>query len=99
MERCLTVEDVATRLLCSVTKISGSAGASRFATRRSGLARSAAGGFDPMEIARRAGGNESGDSKAAVQAARRWTSQTVTAASSADNASSQPPSIHWNGQK
>ena len=36
---------------------------------------------------------------AAVQAARRWTSQTVTAASSPDSASSQPPSIHCNGQK
>ena len=34
-----------------------------------------------------------------LQAARRRTSQTVTAMSSADSASSQPPSIHWNGQK
>ena len=33
-----------------------------------------------------------------VQAARRRTSQTVTAMSSTDSASSQPPSIHWNGQ-
>jgi hypothetical protein len=30
--------------------------------------------------------------------ARRWTSQTVAAISSADSARSQPPSIHWNGQ-
>jgi len=35
---------------------------------------------------------------AAVQDARRWTSQTVAAMSSTDSASSQPPSIHWNGQ-
>ncbi len=35
---------------------------------------------------------------AALQVARRWTSQTVTAMSSTDSASSQPPSIHWNGQ-
>jgi len=34
----------------------------------------------------------------AVQAARRRTSQTVAAMSSTDRASSQPPSIHWNGQ-
>ena len=34
----------------------------------------------------------------AAQAARRRTSQTVTAMSSTDSASSQPPSIHWNGQ-
>ena len=33
-----------------------------------------------------------------VQAARRRTNQTVTAMSSADSASSQPPSIHWNAQ-
>jgi hypothetical protein len=32
------------------------------------------------------------------QAARRRTSQTVAAMSSIDSASSQPPSIHWNGQ-
>jgi len=32
------------------------------------------------------------------QAARRRTSQTVAAMSSTDSASSQPPSIHWNGQ-
>jgi hypothetical protein len=32
------------------------------------------------------------------QAARRWTSQMVAAMSSTDSASSQPPSIHWNGQ-
>ena len=32
------------------------------------------------------------------QAARRRTSQMVAAMSSADSASSQPPSIHWNGQ-
>ncbi len=32
------------------------------------------------------------------QAARRRTSRTVTAMSSADSTSSQPPSIHWNGQ-
>ena len=32
------------------------------------------------------------------QAARRRTNQTVTAISSTDKASSQPPSIHWNGQ-
>jgi hypothetical protein len=32
------------------------------------------------------------------QAARRWTSQSVAAMSSADSASSQPPSIHWKGQ-
>ncbi|MFZ0192797.1 MAG: aminoglycoside phosphotransferase family protein [Streptosporangiaceae bacterium] len=35
----------------------------------------------------------------AAQAARRRTSQTVAAMSSTDKASSQPPSIHWNGQK
>jgi ADP-ribose pyrophosphatase YjhB (NUDIX family) len=34
----------------------------------------------------------------AAQAARRRTSQTVAAMSSADSASSQPPSIHWNDQ-
>jgi hypothetical protein len=34
----------------------------------------------------------------AVQVARRLTSQTVAAMSSADSASSQPPSIYWNGQ-
>jgi hypothetical protein len=34
----------------------------------------------------------------ALQAARRRTSQTVAAMSSTDSASSQPPSIHWNGQ-
>jgi hypothetical protein len=34
----------------------------------------------------------------AVQAARRRTSQMVAAMSSADSASSQPPSIHWKGQ-
>ena len=34
----------------------------------------------------------------AAQAARRRTSQTVAAMSSTDSASSQPPSIHWNGQ-
>ncbi len=39
------------------------------------------------------------DRFAAVQAARRRTSQTVTAPSSTDSASSQPPSIHWKGQK
>ncbi len=32
------------------------------------------------------------------QAARRRTSQTVAAMSRTDSASSQPPSIHWNGQ-
>jgi hypothetical protein len=35
---------------------------------------------------------------AAAQAARRRTSQTVAAMSRSDSASSQPPSIHWNGQ-
>jgi hypothetical protein len=35
---------------------------------------------------------------AAFQAARRRTSQTVTAMSSTDRARSQPSSIHWNGQ-
>ena len=34
----------------------------------------------------------------AAQAARRRTSQTVAAMSRTDSASSQPPSIHWNGQ-
>jgi hypothetical protein len=34
----------------------------------------------------------------AAQVARRRTSQTVAAMSSADSASSQPPSIHWKGQ-
>jgi hypothetical protein len=33
-----------------------------------------------------------------VQAARRRTSHTVTAMSSTESASRQPPSIHWNGQ-
>ena len=33
-----------------------------------------------------------------AQVARRRTSQTVAAMSSADSASSQPPSLHWNGQ-
>ena len=33
-----------------------------------------------------------------VQAARWRTSQMVAAMSSTDRASSQPPSIHWNGQ-
>jgi hypothetical protein len=32
------------------------------------------------------------------QAARRRTSQMVAAIKSRDSASSQPPSIHWNGQ-
>jgi len=32
------------------------------------------------------------------QTARRRTTQTVAAMSSTDSASSQPPSIHWNGQ-
>jgi len=32
------------------------------------------------------------------QAARRRTSQTVAAMSSPNRASSQPRSIHWNGQ-
>jgi hypothetical protein len=32
-----------------------------------------------------------------LQTARRRTSQTVTAMSNADSASSQPPSIRWNG--
>jgi hypothetical protein len=32
------------------------------------------------------------------QAARRRTSQMVAAIRSTDSASSQPPSIHWNGQ-
>ena len=32
------------------------------------------------------------------QTARRRTSQTVTAMSRTDSASSQPPSIHWNAQ-
>ena len=39
-----------------------------------------------------------GAARQALQAARRRTSQTVAAMSSADSASSQPPSIHWNGQ-
>ena len=34
----------------------------------------------------------------AGQAARRRTSQTAAAMSSTDNATSQPASIHWNGQ-
>ena len=34
----------------------------------------------------------------ALQAARRRTSQTVAAMRSRESASSQPPSIHWNGQ-
>ena len=34
----------------------------------------------------------------ASQVARRRTSQTLTAMSSTDRASSQPPSIHWKGQ-
>jgi hypothetical protein len=33
-----------------------------------------------------------------VQATRRRTSHTVTAMSSTESASNQPPSIHWNGQ-
>jgi hypothetical protein len=33
-----------------------------------------------------------------IQAARQRTSQMVAAMSSTDSASSQPPSIHWNGQ-
>jgi hypothetical protein len=33
-----------------------------------------------------------------IQAARRRTSQTAAPISSTDSASSQPPSIHWNGQ-
>jgi hypothetical protein len=36
---------------------------------------------------------------ALVQAARRLTSHTVKAMSNADNANSQPPSIHWNVRK
>jgi hypothetical protein len=32
------------------------------------------------------------------QVGRRRTSQTAAAMSSTDSASSQPPSIHWNGQ-
>jgi hypothetical protein len=38
------------------------------------------------------------DPRGSIQAARRRTSQTVAAMSSADSASSQPASIHWNGQ-
>jgi hypothetical protein len=34
-----------------------------------------------------------------VHTPRRRTSKTVTAISSTDRASNQPPSIHWNGQK
>jgi len=34
----------------------------------------------------------------ALQVARRWTSQMVAAMRSRESASSQPPSIHWNGQ-
>jgi hypothetical protein len=34
----------------------------------------------------------------ALQAARLRTSQTVAAMRRRDSASSQPPSIHWNGQ-
>jgi len=34
----------------------------------------------------------------ALRAARRRTSQTVAAMRSRDSASTQPPSIHWNGQ-
>jgi hypothetical protein len=33
-----------------------------------------------------------------AQAARRRTSQTVAAMSRTDSASTQPPSIHWNGR-
>ena len=46
-------------------------------------------------------GRRDGDSAEglrAVQAARRRTSQMVTAMSRTDSASSQPPSIHWKGQ-
>jgi hypothetical protein len=50
----------------------------------------------PREIARRRGRVLS---MLLVQATRRRTSQTVAPMSSADNASSQPPSIHWYGQK
>jgi len=42
--------------------------------------------------------NRSGPHGGMHQAARRRTSQTVAAMSSTDSASSQPPSIHWNGQ-
>jgi hypothetical protein len=35
---------------------------------------------------------------ASGHAARRRTSQTVAAMSNTDSASSQPPSVHWNGQ-
>jgi hypothetical protein len=38
------------------------------------------------------------DEPQVVMAARRRTSQMVAAMSSTDSASSQPPSIHWNGQ-
>jgi hypothetical protein len=39
-----------------------------------------------------------GHGRAGCQAARRRTSQTATAMSSADSTSSQPASIHWNVQ-
>ena len=58
-----------------------------------------AAGVEPMEIARRAGANDAVSHGCAYQAARRRTSQTVTPTSSDESMSSQPPSIHWNGQK
>jgi hypothetical protein len=42
--------------------------------------------------------NRSGPLGGMCQVARWWTSQMVAAMSSADRASSQPPSINWNGQ-
>jgi hypothetical protein len=41
---------------------------------------------------------EAGIPHSRPQAARRWTSQTAALMSNADSASSQPLSIHWNGQ-
>ena len=58
--------------------------AGRFAAERSAV-------FTPRRTAGAARGGRR-------QAARRWTSQTVAAMSSADSASCQPPWIHWNGQ-
>jgi hypothetical protein len=53
---------------------------------------------DFLCLGRGVGDAHSGSSHRGVQTARRRTKQMVTAISSIESASSQPLSIHWNGQ-
>ena len=56
-------------------------------------------GSIPVRLRHQPGPRRAGGGVAPLGQAARWrTSQTVTAMSSAESASSQPPSIHWNGQ-